>query len=138
MSKPRSKTIEVHAALVYEVLPEPGQPPALVSKIAQLVPLTMPQVSTALQRLKLDGQAWNPNGRKTKSWAKGCAPAPAPEVAVDINDSFLAPETDPRQLELDLDIAPEPPEAPVTRAEFDRLVAQVGFIAAELGIEVAS
>lgn len=87
-----------HYEMVYEILPEPGENPIRVHALAQKLPLTLAEVSAALQVLKRDGRAVNPRGRKTNSWTRD-APAPAEPEA---QPELPAPsEVDPRILEVE-------------------------------------
>ena len=87
-----------HYEMVYEVLPEPGENPIRVHALAQKLPLTLAEVSAALQVLKRDGRAVNPRGRKTNSWTRD-VPAPAEPEA---QPELPAPsEVDPRILEVE-------------------------------------
>ena len=87
-----------HYEMVYEILPEPGENPIRVHALAQKLPLTLAEVSAALQVLKRDGRAVNPRGRKTNSWTRD-VPAPAEPEA---QPELPAPsEVDPRILEVE-------------------------------------
>lgn len=91
-----------HYEMVYEILPEPGENPIRVHALAQKLPLTLAEVSAALQVLKRDGRAVNPRGRKTNSWTRD-APAPAEPEA---QPELPAPsEVDPRILEVERHLA---------------------------------
>lgn len=82
-----------NADIVYAALPEMGSSPVQVQRLAQNLPLTMPQVTAALQVLKHSGRAINPRGSRTNYWTRYEAPpvvveapepveeAPAPEAA---------------------------------------------------------
>ena len=82
-----------NADIVYAALPEMGSSPVQVQRLAQNLPLTMPQVTAALQVLKHSGRAINPRGSRTNYWTRYEAPpvvveapepveeAPAPEEA---------------------------------------------------------
>lgn len=91
-----------HYEMVYEILPEPGENPIRVHALAQKLPLTLAEVSAALQVLKRDGRAVNPRGRKTNSWTRD-EPAPAEPEA---QPELPAPsEVDPRILEVERHLA---------------------------------
>lgn len=91
-----------HYEMVYEILPEPGENPIRVHALAQKLPLTLAEVSAALQVLKRDGRAVNPRGRKTNSWTRD-VPAPAEPEA---QPELPAPsEVDPRILEVERHLA---------------------------------
>lgn len=82
-----------NADIVYAALPEMGSSPVQVQRLAQNLPLTMPQVTAALQVLKHSGRAINPRGSRTNYWTRYEEPpvvveapepveeAPAPEEA---------------------------------------------------------
>ena len=91
-----------HYEMVYEILPAPGEHPIRVHALAQQLPLTLAEVSAALQVLKRDGRAVNPRGRKTNSWTRD-EPAPAEPEA---QPELPAPsEVDPRILEVERHLA---------------------------------
>ena len=91
-----------HYEMVYEILPGPGENPIRVHALAQKLPLTLAEVSAALQVLKRDGRAVNPRGRKTNSWTRD-VPAPAEPEA---QPELPAPsEVDPRILEVERHLA---------------------------------
>lgn len=93
-----------HYEMVYEILPAPGEHPVRVHALAQQLPLTLAEVSAALQVLKRDGRAVNPRGRKTNSWTRD-EPAPAP-VEPEAHPELPAPsEVDPRILEVERHLA---------------------------------
>lgn len=72
-----------NADIVYAALPEMGSSPMQVQRLAQNLPLTMPQVTAALQVLKGQGRAINPRGSRTNYWTRYEVPVvvepPAPE-----------------------------------------------------------
>ena len=72
-----------NADIVYAALPEIGSSPMQVQRLAQNLPLTMPQVTAALQVLKGQGRAINPRGSRTNYWTRYEAPVvvepPEPE-----------------------------------------------------------
>jgi len=91
-----------HYEMVYELLPEPGENPIRVHALAQKLPLTLAEVSAALQVLKRDGRAVNPRGRKTNSWTRD-APAPVePETQPELP---VPTDADPRVLEVERHLA---------------------------------
>ena len=91
-----------HYEMVYEILPEPGENPIRVHALAQKLPLTLAEVSAALQVLKRDGRAVNPRGRKPNSRTRD---EPAP-VAPEAQPALPAPsEVDPRILEVERHLA---------------------------------
>ena len=72
-----------NADIVYAALPEMGSSPMQAQRLAQNLPLTMPQVTAALQVLKHAGRATNPRGARTNYWTRYEEPVvvepPAPE-----------------------------------------------------------
>lgn len=82
MSNPTQITPKTPAERVYAILPEPGGTPVRVHALAYKLPLTLSEVSAALQELKREGLAVNPRGRKTNAWTRDVpAPTPEPEPA---------------------------------------------------------
>lgn len=83
-----------NAEIVHAALPEMGESPVQVQRLAQSLPLTLPQVTAALQVLKHSGRAINPRGTRTNYWTK--------------YEEKAMPEPEPM---------PEPKEAPQSDAE---------------------
>lgn len=100
MSNPTAR--RPHHEMVYEILPAPGENPIRVHALAQQLPLTLAEVSSALQVLKRDHLAINPRGRKTNAWTRD-EPAPSEPAA---QPELPAPsDVDPRILEVERHLA---------------------------------
>ena len=83
-----------NADIVYAALPEMGASPVQVQRLAQNLPLTMPQVTAALQVLKHSGRAINPRGSRTNYWTRYEAPPVVVEAPEPVEDD-PAPEAAP-------------------------------------------
>ena len=71
-----------NAEIVHAALPEMGGSPVQVQRLAQNLPLTMREVTAALQVLKHSGRAINPRGHRTNYWTRYEEPVmeePTPE-----------------------------------------------------------
>jgi len=75
-----------NADIVYAALPEMGASPVQVQRLAQNLPLTLPQVTAALQVLKHAGRAINPRGTRTNYWTRYEAPPVVAEVPEPVED----------------------------------------------------
>ena len=84
---PTSPAPKTHSEIVYAALPERGGEPIRVHALAYRLPLTLPEVSAALQELKRVGLAVNPRGRKTNSWTRDVPVAPEPEPEPDLDSA---------------------------------------------------
>jgi len=85
---------QTNADIVYAALPEMGSSPVQVQRLAQNLPLTMPQVTAALQVLKHAGRATNPRGARTNYWTRYEEPPVPVEVPEPVEDD-PAPEAAP-------------------------------------------
>jgi len=77
---------QTNADIVYAALPEMGSSPVQVQRLAQNLPLTMPQVTAALQVLKHAGRATNPRGARTNYWTRYEEPPVVVEVPEPVED----------------------------------------------------